>query len=73
MIEESIDHENDVICNTRTLLVLTIWQWKIKQFTWQLRLVVPLEFRTFYDVISMVYRSTDHIKSGLVVLIRWCF
>ena len=27
-----------------------------------LRLVVPLEFGTFYDVISMVYKSVNHGK-----------
>ena len=28
----------------------------------RLRLVVPLEFWTFYDVISMVYKSADRGK-----------
>ena len=32
MVSESIDHENDAICNAmRMLLVLPILQWKIKQ------------------------------------------
>ena len=51
MIYTLIDHRNDVIkCS------------ELCSETTRLRLVFPLEFGTFYDVISMVYKSVDHGK-----------
>ena len=51
MVYTLIDHRNDAIkCS------------KLCSETTRLQLVVPLEFSTFYDVISMVYNSVDHGK-----------
>ena len=46
-----IDHRNDTIKFS-----------KLCSETTRLRLVVPLEFWTFYDVTSVVYKSVDHRK-----------
>ena len=51
MVYALIDHRNDAIkCS------------KLWSETTRLRLVVPLEFWTFYDVTSMVYKSAGHGK-----------
>ena len=51
MVYTLIDHRNDAIkCS------------KLCSETTRLQLVVPLEFSTFYDIISMVYNSVDDGK-----------
>ena len=51
MVYTLIDHRNDAIkCS------------KLCSETTRLQLVVPLEFLTFYDVISKVYNSVYHGK-----------
>ena len=60
MVDESIDHENDAICNTIHACPVSFD--KLGSETTRLWLMVRLEFRTFYGIISMVYRSIDHEK-----------
>ena len=51
MVDNLIDHRNDVIkCS------------QLCSETTRLRLVVPLEFYTFYNVTPMVCKSVDHGK-----------
>ena len=51
MVCTLLDHGNDAIKCSKLGSEITL-----------LRLVVPLEFCTFYGVISMVYESADHEK-----------
>ena len=51
MVYTLVDHRKDAIKCSKPCSETT-----------RLRLVVPLEFWTFYAVISMVYRSVDHGK-----------
>ena len=69
MVYESIDHGNDITCHAVPVVLFLVFPTKKKyckkqinhNFPCGLRLVVPLEFWTFYDVISMIYKSVlDH-------------
>ena len=48
----------------------TFYARKLCSETTRLRLVVPLEFWTFYDVISMAYKSVNHGKLWSICWIK---
>ena len=55
-----IDHRNDTIkCS------------KLCSETTRLRLVVPLEFWTFYDVISMIYKNLKYMAVNNFLFLFW--
>ena len=79
MVYESIDYGNDVTSHAVPVVLFLVFRKKKKHvvvkkkkncsLTTRLRLVVPLEFWTFYDVISMVYTSVNHGKLWLSLLL----